>query len=316
MLAYVDFFLGGDEKRTDLPPRLHQRFPLSLVFGGDGSYLAPFSLHNDNILTSLMSQSVPPTIWYRLVAAGLKLMQTLPYAHMVYALIWLGFSQQLVAIASFGLLVCASEDESVPTSVEGVDGSSFPEHLSRTRRGNLPDHLGASEHLIPCKKIFGGILHAKNLQKLQEKSAICYPFSFIIHNTKPVGHQDLVGLVISALLLGDISLVLLTLLQIALFTHGPRRSAGLARVCALWNITSLINVVIAFICGFFHYKSKKHVNFQSWNFSMDESEWWMLPSGLVLCKIIQARLINRHVANLEIQDHSLYSNDPNVFWES
>lgn len=56
MLAYVDFFLGGDEKRTDLPPRLHQRFPLSLVFGGDGSYLAPFSLHNDNILTSLMSQ--------------------------------------------------------------------------------------------------------------------------------------------------------------------------------------------------------------------------------------------------------------------
>lgn len=83
--------------------------------------------------------------------------------------------------------------------------------------------------------------------------------------------QDLVGLVISALLLGDISLVLLTLLQMysislqdfllvlcilplgilfpfpsgisALFTHGPRRSAGLARVCALWNITSLINVV-------------------------------------------------------------------------
>lgn len=56
MLAYVDFFLGGDEKRVDLPPRLHQRFPMSLVFGGDGSYMAPFSLHNDNILTSLMSQ--------------------------------------------------------------------------------------------------------------------------------------------------------------------------------------------------------------------------------------------------------------------
>ena len=56
MLAYVDFFLGGDEKRTDLPPRIHQRFPISLVFGGDGSYMAPFSLHSDNILTSLMSQ--------------------------------------------------------------------------------------------------------------------------------------------------------------------------------------------------------------------------------------------------------------------
>lgn len=59
MLAYVDFFLGGDEKRADLPPRLHQRFPMSLVFGGEGSYMAPFSLHSDNILTSLMSQ-----VWY------------------------------------------------------------------------------------------------------------------------------------------------------------------------------------------------------------------------------------------------------------
>ncbi|KAL0374443.1 UNVERIFIED_CONTAM: hypothetical protein Sradi_3360000 [Sesamum radiatum] len=56
MLAYVDFFLGGDEKRDDLPPRLYQRFPMSLVFGGDGSYMVPFSLPSDNILTSLMSQ--------------------------------------------------------------------------------------------------------------------------------------------------------------------------------------------------------------------------------------------------------------------
>lgn len=29
----------------------------------------------------------------------------------------------------------------------------------------------------------------------------------------------------------------------ALFSHGPRRSAGLARVYAMWNITSLVNVV-------------------------------------------------------------------------
>lgn len=56
MLGYLDFFLGGDEKRADLPPSLNQRFPMSLIFGGDGSYMAPFCLHNDNILTSLMSQ--------------------------------------------------------------------------------------------------------------------------------------------------------------------------------------------------------------------------------------------------------------------
>ncbi|KAA8525197.1 hypothetical protein F0562_006939 [Nyssa sinensis] len=68
MLAYVDFFLGGDEKRTDLPLRLHQRFPMSVLFGGDGSYMTPFYLHSDNIITSLMSQSVPPTTWYLFVA--------------------------------------------------------------------------------------------------------------------------------------------------------------------------------------------------------------------------------------------------------
>lgn len=56
MLAYVDFFLGGDEKRVDLPPRLQQRLPVSVIFGGDGSYMAPFTLHSDNILTALMGQ--------------------------------------------------------------------------------------------------------------------------------------------------------------------------------------------------------------------------------------------------------------------
>jgi len=56
MLAYVDFYLGGDEKRPELPHRLYQRFPMCLIFGGDGSYMAPFSLQTDNVLTSLMSQ--------------------------------------------------------------------------------------------------------------------------------------------------------------------------------------------------------------------------------------------------------------------
>jgi hypothetical protein len=44
----------------------------------------------------------------------------------------------------------------------------------------------------------------------------------------------------------------------ALFSHGPRRSAGLARVYALWNITSLVNVVSTHPClpvsGFCFYK--------------------------------------------------------------
>jgi len=37
MLAYVDLFLGGDEKQHDLPPRLMQRLQMSVLFGGDGS---------------------------------------------------------------------------------------------------------------------------------------------------------------------------------------------------------------------------------------------------------------------------------------
>ncbi|XP_073122630.1 uncharacterized protein [Henckelia pumila] len=56
LLAYIDFFLGGDERRSDLPPSLQQRYPMSLLFGGDGSYMTPFSLQNDNIISNLMSQ--------------------------------------------------------------------------------------------------------------------------------------------------------------------------------------------------------------------------------------------------------------------
>ena len=47
-----------------------------------------------------------------------------------------------------------------------------------------------------------------------------------------------------------------------------------------------------------------------------ESEWWIFPAGLVVCKIMQSQLINRHVANLEIQDRSLYSKDFELFWQS
>ncbi|XP_025012285.2 uncharacterized protein LOC8265115 isoform X1 [Ricinus communis] len=372
MLAYVDFFLGGDEKRIDLPPHLHQRLPLSLVFGGDGSYMAPFSLHSDNILTSLMSQSVPPTIWYRVVAGlnvQLRLVRRghlkITFGHVIswlethanpalstYSLhvnlAW--FQPTSSGYFQYGLVVSATEKESASQSIEGQDGCVLPGGhlcLPRVHRGNRVEYLKASEQTAPLRGVFGGILDWNSIRTLKLRRTICYPFSFILYNTKPVGHQDLVGLFISILLLADISLVLLTLLQMysisllnfllvlfvlplgvlfpfpagigALFSHGPRRSASLARLYALWNVTSLINVGVALICGFVHfmiYSSKKHLNFQSWNFSVDESEWWMLPTGLMLCKIIQARLIDYHIANQEIQDQSLYSNDPEVFWQS
>ncbi|RDX91133.1 hypothetical protein CR513_26927, partial [Mucuna pruriens] len=370
MLAYLDFFLGGDEKRPDLPPRLYQRFPMSIIFGGDGSYMSPFSLHSDNVLTSIMSQSVPPTIWYRLVAGLNAQLRLVRRGHLkitfgpviswldVYAnpmlatygvrvdLAW--FQPTASGYCQFGLVVYATENESMSSSCEGYDDSRITEKqtclLSSPR--NPVHHMTSNEHLMP-RRMSGGILHAKSLRTLKEKKTVYYPFAFIIYNTKPIGHQDLVGLVISIILLGDFILVLLTLLQMyslsllsfflvlfvlplgvlfpfpsgisALFSQGPRKSAGLARLYALWNLMSLVNVVVAFFCGFIHYTAHSHnklSNFQSWNFNMDESEWWMLPSGLALCKIIQARLVDCHVANQEIQDPSLYSSDTNVFWNS
>ncbi|KAM1224466.1 hypothetical protein ACFX2G_044316 [Malus domestica] len=376
MLAYIDFFLGGDEKRTDLPPRLHQRFPISLPFGGDGSYMAPFSLHSDNILTSLMSQSVPPTTWYRMVAglnAQLRLVcrgrlrVTLQpvlrwlehYANpalKIYGvrvdLAW--FQATSFGYCHYGLVVDVLEEDSEPASVRNIDGeirteesrASYKEDSSGHLRESLLNQSRRSENFMRPKREYGGIIDANNLQTLEEKRDMFYLLSFILHNTKPVGHQDLVGLVISMLLLGDLSLVLLTLLQLysislvdvflvlfilplgillpfpaginALFSHGPRRSAGLARLYALWNLTSLFNVAVAFGCGYVHYStqssSKKHP-FQPWS-NMDESEWWIFPAGLLLCKVFQSQLVNWHVANLEIQDRSLYSNDFELFWQS
>ncbi|XVF48616.1 hypothetical protein PTKIN_Ptkin03bG0204300 [Pterospermum kingtungense] len=383
MLAYVDFFLGGDEKRTDLPPRLPQRFPMAVIFGGDGSYMAPFSLQNDNILTSLMSQLVPPTTWYRLVAglnAQLRLVRrgrlrvtfrpvvrwlethanpALRTHGVRIDLAW--FQAVPGGYCQYGLLLHSVEEESEPRSLGNTDGvRTLP--LSRVKTTYMQNRSGylreeafltqghrGSEGFSRRKRSCRGLIDINSLKLLEEKRDRFYLLSFIVHNTKPVGHQDLVGLVISMLLLGDFSLVLLTFLQLysislvdvflvlfilplgillpfpaginALFSHGPRRSAGLARFYALWNLTSLINVVVAFLCGYVHYasqlsSSKSAPNLQPWSINMDESEWWIFPAGLVLCKLLQSQLINWHVANLEIQDRSLYSNDFELFWQS
>ncbi|KAH9617274.1 hypothetical protein KSS87_014560 [Heliosperma pusillum] len=381
MLAYVDFFLGGDEKRSDLPPRLHERFPLGVLFGGDGSYMAPLTLHSDNILTSLMSQSVPPTTWYRLVAgvnAHLRLARR-GYLRKSFrhVLRWLE-SHANPALRNCGLrvdLACfqvtAFGYHQYGLSVYAVDRNIEPSSPAECRNGRvLADQPSSGfnrgnssdvqweeplldqfdikgESFSRQKRPYGTILDIGNIQSLEERRDFFFPFSLILHNTKPVGHQDLVGLVISIVLLGDFSLVLLTLLQLysvsmvdvflvlfilplgillpfpaginALFSHGPRRSAGLARLYALWNITSVVNVAVAFICGYVHFKSQASRNktspyLQPWG--MDESEWWIFPAGLLFCKCLQSRLINWHVANLEIQDRSLYSTDLDVFWQS
>lgn len=46
----------------------------------------------------------------------------------------------------------------------------------------------------------------------------------------------------------------------------------------------------------------------------EDDKWWLLPTILVLFKSIQARAVNWHIANLEVEDFSLYCPDPDTFW--
>jgi hypothetical protein len=56
MVAYIDFFLGGDEKRLDVVSSIQKRFPMCIIFGGDGSYMCPYNLHSDVLLSNLVGQ--------------------------------------------------------------------------------------------------------------------------------------------------------------------------------------------------------------------------------------------------------------------
>lgn len=56
MVSYIDFFLGGDEKRIDIVTSIQKRFPMRIIFGGDGSYMSPYNLYSDTLLTNLIAQ--------------------------------------------------------------------------------------------------------------------------------------------------------------------------------------------------------------------------------------------------------------------
>lgn len=377
MLAYIDVFLGGDEKRPDLPPKLMQRLPLTIIFGGEGSYMAPYSLHSDNLLTSLIGQAVPSTMWYRLVAGLNVQLRTVRRGSLRSSLLpvlnWLN-THANSRIASLGVrvdlawyqatatgyyqfgLVMNPADE-VPQPMQFPDDPS-PNDSPRSIRYMPSDHddgfnapqqwqfsQGYSQLGISRRRIGGAVLDFSSLKSLEYRRDFFFPLSFLVRNARPVGHHASVGLVISLLLLVDLSLTLLMLLQFysislgamlaillvlpfasvipsaaglnALFSHGPRRSAALARIYALWNITSFVNLSTAFIYGYIHYVMKfdsATSNLQGFN--SEEESWWLFPALLVLEKSVQASMIDLHIANLEIQDRTLYSEDATRFWES
>nr|GFC05066.1 hypothetical protein CTI12_AA010250 [Tanacetum cinerariifolium] len=178
--------------------------------------------------------SVPSTIWYRLVA-GLNVQLRLVRCDQLKStfrpiISWLEthanptlsiysirldlarFQPTASGYFQFGLVVCAVENERSPPLVDRLHGlpevqtSYFARH-----RINVEEPRRESELLMTHRRASGWILNQDSLRTLRE-NMLWYPLSFIICNTKPIGHQDLVGLVISILLLGDFILVLLMLL--------------------------------------------------------------------------------------------------------
>lgn len=50
------------------------------------------------------------------------------------------------------------------------------------------------------------------------------------------------------------------------------------------------------------------------SYAREDDNWWLLPTILLLFKAVQARFVDWHIANLEVQDFSLFTQDPDTFW--
>ncbi|KAK9144802.1 hypothetical protein Sjap_004705 [Stephania japonica] len=459
MVAYIDFFLGGDEKRLDVSSIQH-RFPMCLIFGGDGSYMSPYNLHNDTLLTNLLAQHVPPTVWNRFVTGLNAQLRTVRQGCIRSALVpvlsWNG-THANPQLESFGVRIelgwfQATTSGYYQLGILVAVGDYFLNqvHQSDTTDGRIREqprrsnriaqkslaHLQQSLTYTSCalshkrsSGMNGGIISDATLKSLEYKRNILFPFSLLLHNTRPVGRQDTLQLLISIMLLGDLAVTLLALLQFywislgaflafllilplsllspfpaglnALFSQGPRR-ASLARVYALWNAASLSNIAVAFIYGLLHYgfsspalpertnkwslgrsEYTKRLTCKGpwWSLSAilgpmglveherqiknsqvacdldkgnnhkarapterrydqsigserkkelntlpdsqpnrlnrghrEDDKWWILPTILLLIKSVQARFVDWHIANLEIDDRSLFSPDPDSFW--
>ncbi|KAA8525945.1 hypothetical protein F0562_007955 [Nyssa sinensis] len=376
MVAYIDFFLGGDEKRLDMVTSIQKRFPMCIIFGGDGSYMSPYNLQSDTLLTNLLGQHVPATVWNRLVGGLNAQLRTVRHRSIRSALVpviqWIRshgnpqlefhgvkielgwFQATATGYYQLGILVMVGDyslhnlhqsdlsDRSIdecPRNVATVAQKGFKK---------LQQSQTYMSHALSRKRISsginGGLINDATLKSLDFRRDFLFPFSLLLHNTRPVGRQETLQLLISIMLLADLSITLLTLVQFywmslgaflavllilplallspfpaglnALFSKGPRR-ASLARVYALWNATSLLNIVVAFICGIFYYgvfSLQPTEGSNRWNNRREDDKWWLLPTILLLFKSIQARFVDWHIANLEVQDFSLFCPDPDTFW--
>lgn len=373
VVAYIDFFLGGDEKRMDIVASIQKRFPMCIIFGGDGNYMSPYGLHSDTILTNLLAQHVPSTVWNRLVSGLNAQLRTVrrgsirsslmpvigwirshanPQLEFHGAKIELGWFQATASgYYQLGIWVVVGDYSfhdfhQFNLLDTGDEGSRKVARIAqKSLKHTQPSHPYLS-HALTRKRIAGGVngglINDATLKSLDFKRDYLVPISLLLQNTRPVGRQDTVQLLISIVLLADLSVTLLMLLLYfwislgaflsillvlplsllspfpaglnALFSKGARRGS-LARIYALWNATSLSNIVIAYICGIIHFLvSQLKPPDKAWSSRREDDKWWLLPTILLLLKIIQARFINWHIANLEIQDFSLFSPNPDTFW--
>ncbi|CAK7356223.1 unnamed protein product [Dovyalis caffra] len=251
MVAYIDFFLGGDEKRLDIVSIIQKRFPMCIIFGGDGSYMSPYNLYSDTLLTNLLGQHVPATVWNRLVAGLNAQLRTVRHGSIRSTLLpvidWicshgnpqlefhgvkieLGWFQatasgyyQLGALVMVGDYSLHSMHQ--PDCVDKISGESASHHsyyrnnASCTSRSfkQLQHERPYLSQALSRKKMTGGIngglLNETTLKSLDFKRDFLFPLSLLLHNTRPVGRQDTLQLFITIMLLADLSVTLLTLLQ-------------------------------------------------------------------------------------------------------
>ncbi|PIN13491.1 hypothetical protein CDL12_13887 [Handroanthus impetiginosus] len=372
MVSYIDFFLGGDEKRLDMVASIQKRFPMRIIFGGDGSYMSPYNLYSDTLLTNLIAQHVPATVWNRLVAGLNAQLRTVRHGSIRTALVpvinWLmthanpqlefhgvkielgWFQATSSGYYQLGILVVAGDyalrdlNHSEYLDISDASPRSF---ASVAQNSVKHENQVYASNVLARKKITGGlnggVINEATLKSLGYKRDFLFPFSLLLLNTRPVGRQDTIQLLITIMLLADLFVTLLMLFLLywislgaflavllilplsllspfpaglnALFTNGPRR-ASLARVYALWNASSISNIVVAFICGMIHYVITSVNSAEEgdiWH-SREDDEWWLLPTILLLIKAVQARFVDWNIANLEVRDLSLFSPDPDTFW--
>ncbi|KAJ4759142.1 ephrin type-B receptor [Rhynchospora pubera] len=379
MVAYIDFFLGGDEKRLDVVSSIQKRFPMCIIFGGDGSYMSPYNLHSDALLSNLVGQYVSTAIWNRFVSGLNAQLRTVNRRKIRTALApvlsWIsthGNPQlersgvrvelgwfQATASGYYQLGIVVSINEVFFTSLHSPE---MPESSDRTSRNmGAPVKVNVSRQVwlnqsqpqsmsnrFSRKRLTGGvnggIINEGTLGSLDYRRDYLFPLSLLLQNTRPIGFQEAVQLLMCTMLLGDFVITLLTLVHFywisvgaflvillmpplsalspflaglnAIFSRGPKRSS-LSRIYALWNATSIVNIFVAFICGLVFYclfSSQLATLVNNSSLKRDDNEWWVLPLILLLVKALQEGLVNWHIANVEIQDLSLFTPDPDKFW--